>query len=293
VLLKRLARPSSSCLAGALVGRGRTPRGGDSRGDVGPVEILRGALFATKASGQPDWPTRVSAARALAALRPEDVEPKTEHEQPSAPSIVVYDLPPGADPVLHRAPTGGAAAPLSDAEAPSEHSQRPILTGSTTSPATGRWFPSVRGLPPTWSGQRTRTPPRMSGYAGRTTARQPSSGGPSSPPAGFHRLAPRTCPKSRFSAPPFPLGQRECDDRHVRVVAQEVPRRRDDRSQSHSSCHRVKGVSPSGGTATRSFFGADPTRATGSTTGHHQDDPCDRAHRRGSSCSRPPSASAG
>jgi hypothetical protein len=121
VLLKRLARPSSSCLAGALVGRGRTPRGGDSRGDVGPVEILRGALFATKASGQPDWPTRVSAARALAALRPEDVEPKTEHEQPSAPSIVVYDLPPGADPVLHRAPTGGAAAPLSDAEAPSEH----------------------------------------------------------------------------------------------------------------------------------------------------------------------------
>jgi hypothetical protein len=60
-----------------------------------PVEILRGALLATKASGQPDWPTRLSAARALAALRPEEVEP--QKEQP-APSIVVYDLPPGADP---------------------------------------------------------------------------------------------------------------------------------------------------------------------------------------------------
>jgi hypothetical protein len=81
-----------------------------------PVEILRGALLATKASGQPDWPTRLSAARALAALRPEEVEP--QKEQP-APSIVVYDLPPGADPVLHRAPIG-AEAPVSHAEASSE-----------------------------------------------------------------------------------------------------------------------------------------------------------------------------
>jgi hypothetical protein len=88
-------------------------------GDVGPVEILRGALLATKANGQPDWPTRVSAARALAALRPEEVEPKTEAE--AAPSIVVYDLPPGADPVLHRAPNEPAAAPVRPAKAPSEH----------------------------------------------------------------------------------------------------------------------------------------------------------------------------
>ena len=95
-------------------------REGAVPGDVGPVEILRGALLATKAGGQPDWPTRVSAARVLAALRPEEVEPKTEPEQPSAPSIVVYDLPPGTDPVLHRAADGRAATPLSDAEAPSE-----------------------------------------------------------------------------------------------------------------------------------------------------------------------------
>ncbi len=103
---------------------GREPRAIAAResavpGDVGPVEILRCALLATKASGQPDWPTRVSAARALAALRPEEVEPKTEDEP--APSIVVYDLPPGADPVLHRAPNERAAAPVSPVEAPSEH----------------------------------------------------------------------------------------------------------------------------------------------------------------------------
>jgi hypothetical protein len=92
-------------------------REGAIPGEVGPVEILRGALHATKVSGQPDWPTRVSAARALAALRPEEVEP--EQEQQPAPSIVVYDLPPGTDPVLHRAPNGGADA-VSEAEAPSE-----------------------------------------------------------------------------------------------------------------------------------------------------------------------------
>ncbi len=85
-------------------------------GDVGPVEILRGALLATKAGGQPDWPTRVSAARALAALRPEEVEPEKEKPEPS---IVVYDLPPGTDPVLHRA-AKEAEAPLSPAEAPPE-----------------------------------------------------------------------------------------------------------------------------------------------------------------------------
>ena len=86
-------------------------------GDVGPVEILRGALQATKATGEPDWPTRVSAARALAALRPEELGPKKE-EQPTAPEIVVFDLPPGAAPVLHRAPERAEAA-VSNADAPS------------------------------------------------------------------------------------------------------------------------------------------------------------------------------
>jgi hypothetical protein len=41
--------------------------------------------------------------------------------QPTTPSIVVYDLPPGANPVLHRAASGGAEAGASPAaEAPSE-----------------------------------------------------------------------------------------------------------------------------------------------------------------------------
>jgi hypothetical protein len=65
---------------------------------VGPVEVLRGALSATRPSGQPDWPTRVTAARALAQLRPELVEP-TRNERPP---LVVYDLPAGAAPVYHR-----------------------------------------------------------------------------------------------------------------------------------------------------------------------------------------------
>jgi hypothetical protein len=65
---------------------------------VGPVEVLRGALSATRPSGQPDWPTRVTAARALAQLRPELVEP-TRNERPP---LVVYDLPAGAIPVFHR-----------------------------------------------------------------------------------------------------------------------------------------------------------------------------------------------
>jgi hypothetical protein len=54
--------------------------------------------------------------RVLAALRPEELEPKKE--QPAEPSIVVYDLPPGATPVLHRA-SEGSEAPVSDTEAPS------------------------------------------------------------------------------------------------------------------------------------------------------------------------------
>jgi len=90
---------------------GETP----TRGEVGPVETLRGALQATKASGQPDWPTRVAAVKALAALRPDAVE-QVEPEQPT-PSIVVYDLPPGAGPVVHRATSGGETA-VSAADTP-------------------------------------------------------------------------------------------------------------------------------------------------------------------------------
>jgi hypothetical protein len=80
-------------------------------GELGPVEVLRGALAATRASGQPDWPTRLAAARALAALRPQELEPEQSGpglEQPE-PSIIVYDLPPGATPVLHRARAGAKA----------------------------------------------------------------------------------------------------------------------------------------------------------------------------------------
>jgi hypothetical protein len=79
---------------------GKTREGAVRDDALGPVEVLRGALSAIRANGQPDWPTRVTAARALATLRPELVEPPAEHE--SAPARVVYDLAPGSAPVLHR-----------------------------------------------------------------------------------------------------------------------------------------------------------------------------------------------
>lgn len=91
-------------------------REGAVPGEVAPVEVLHAALLATKASGQPDWPTRLSAARAVAALPPEEDEPEPAH-QPTTPSIVVYDLPPGTYPVVHRAASGGDQ-PVSAADAP-------------------------------------------------------------------------------------------------------------------------------------------------------------------------------
>ncbi len=94
------------------ISAGETP----TRGDVGPVETLRGALQATKASGQPDWPTRVAAVKTLAALRPDEVE-QAEPENEPTPSIVVYDLPPGTSPVVHRATSGGET-PVSAADTP-------------------------------------------------------------------------------------------------------------------------------------------------------------------------------
>lgn len=118
-------------------------------GDVGPLEILRGALLATKADGRADWPTRVSAARALAALRPEELEPKQTH-QPVGPSIVVYDLPDGAEPVtvLHRA-TDGLTHPSSDSEASPQQlisSHRDFLY----EPADGEFIQIGSWKPPAW-----------------------------------------------------------------------------------------------------------------------------------------------
>jgi hypothetical protein len=96
------------------ISAGETP----TRGELGPVETLRDALQATKASGQPDWPTRVAAVKTLAALRPDELEQvEPENEQQRTPSIVVYDLPPGAGPVVHRA-TSGSETPVSAAATP-------------------------------------------------------------------------------------------------------------------------------------------------------------------------------
>jgi hypothetical protein len=100
--------------------RALAERDGAAAGELGPREVLQGALAASKANGQPDWPTRLSAARTLAALAAEQPEPQDDDEP--AVSIVVYDLPPGTEPVLvQRRPAAGAAEPRSEAEPPPPH----------------------------------------------------------------------------------------------------------------------------------------------------------------------------
>lgn len=91
--------------AGALASQsGGDGTAGEDHGGraVDPLEILRSALLATKTNGQPHWPTRLAAVRMLATLRPEEFD-RTEGEDRSEPPIVVFDLEPGAVPVLHRA----------------------------------------------------------------------------------------------------------------------------------------------------------------------------------------------
>jgi hypothetical protein len=112
------------------------------RGELGPLEVLQGALAASKANGQADWPTRLSAARTLAALPAEQPEPEEE----PAVSIAVYDLPPGAQPVLvqHR-PAAGTAAPSSEVEpAPPQLAHDHFFTyqpAEGQSVAIGSWAP--------------------------------------------------------------------------------------------------------------------------------------------------------
>ena len=115
---------------------------------VGPVETLRGALGATRANGEPDWPTRVTAAKALAALRPEELEPKEEEAQ-----IIVYDLPPGTVSVLHRARKGEAEASASPAEAPPEELPAQEYTffydsAEGKGEVIGEWLPAGRDRSP-------------------------------------------------------------------------------------------------------------------------------------------------
>jgi hypothetical protein len=130
---------------------GKTLEGAAPNDVPGPVEVLRGALMALRANGQPDWPTRVTAARALAALRPDEVDPKAE--QPPEPSIVVYDLPPGSIPVLHRAKSEEAKAPVEVTEPSPDKNQRDYFyvffyrSDSGESELIGTWSPALSGRP--------------------------------------------------------------------------------------------------------------------------------------------------
>jgi len=125
-------------------------REGAVPGEVAPLEMLRAALHATKASGQPDWAARLSAVRALAALAPDEGEPETA-QQPTTPTIVICDLPPGANPVLHRPASGAAEAPATAApETPSEQAIPDsrvfqYLSSDGNSETIGMWSPAARG----------------------------------------------------------------------------------------------------------------------------------------------------
>jgi hypothetical protein len=117
------------------------------RGAVEPLEILRDALQATR-NGQPHWPTRLAAVRMLATLRPQEFD-LSDTEQDGEPSIVVYDLEPGAVPVLHRAreenkPPVGAADAHSQTSptASSVHTFRYEPVGEE-SVVIGSWFPPI------------------------------------------------------------------------------------------------------------------------------------------------------
>ncbi len=85
--------------------------------------------------------------RALAALPPEEDEPKTAR-QPTTPSIVIFDLPPGATPVLHHPASGAAEAPATAApEAPPEQAVPDTrifqyLSPDGTPETIGTWSPA-------------------------------------------------------------------------------------------------------------------------------------------------------
>jgi len=99
--------------------RGRSasqpPASGARASAVEPAEVLRDAMQATKANGQPDWQVRISAARALATLPTEEAEPELDLE----PETIVYDLPSGSTPILHRAPLP-FSDPVGNNEPPAE-----------------------------------------------------------------------------------------------------------------------------------------------------------------------------
>jgi hypothetical protein len=92
-------------------------REGTPAAEADPVEVLRGALQATKANGQPDWQIRLSAARTLAALPSEEPEPEPEPDS----ATLVYDLPPGSSAIVHCAPPPHPIfAPANTTEPPPE-----------------------------------------------------------------------------------------------------------------------------------------------------------------------------
>jgi hypothetical protein len=140
VLVGRSARTVTRWLQDPRL-RAIAERDGGAGGGLGPREVLQGALAASRANGQPDWPTRLSAVRTLTALPAQQPEPEEE----PAVSIVVYDLPPGAQPVLvqHRPAAGTAEASSKVEPAPPQPAHDHLFSyhREGQSVAVGSWAP--------------------------------------------------------------------------------------------------------------------------------------------------------
>jgi hypothetical protein len=141
-LKKAMAKEANGQVVGHTNGRGEA---GHTAAE--PLQILRSALLATKTNGEPHWPTRLAAVRMLATLRPEEFE-STEQEQPTEPSIVVFDLEPGALPVLHR-PLRKDQPAVTTEDAPQAVPETSAAIHSFTYlTAEGEWVPVGTWSPP-------------------------------------------------------------------------------------------------------------------------------------------------
>jgi len=118
---------------------------------VQPLEVLRGALLATKTNGEPHWPTRLAAVRMLATLRPEEFA-STKEERRTEPSVVVFDLEPGAVSVLHRPLRNDEPAVTSEDVPQARHEISATFHNFSLETPDGEWLPIGSWSAPTPDG---------------------------------------------------------------------------------------------------------------------------------------------
>jgi hypothetical protein len=126
----------------------------------------------------------------LATLRPEEFH-RSEEEQPTEPSIVVFDLEPGAVPVLHRARQEDEPPESSeDADPPLQE------TFSTFHVFSHETADGERVLSGTWSPLRRDESAVVAGVFHTTDNAGGAERWRADSPLGTSQPAPRTCPKA-------------------------------------------------------------------------------------------------